>query len=196
MNNYGPLFALFLLITTGSTVFAQDSQPIGNDAQEMTSHSTFLPASEWQEKWDNSLAYSLETLETVKPEDLDFKPSADQMTLREQFHHMSMNVYFLTSRYLSAPEGFDVKEVKAAMKADASKEDIAATLSKAYAFGRFACEKMEAKDWDLPVPDFFAGPKTKRVILNLLQDHATHHRAQTLVYLRLLGHKPPRYRGW
>jgi uncharacterized damage-inducible protein DinB len=32
---------------------------------------------------------------------------------------------------------------------------------------------------------FFVGPKSKLQILNLMQDHHTHHRAQILVYLNL-----------
>jgi uncharacterized damage-inducible protein DinB len=44
--------------------------------------------------------------------------------------------------------------------------------------------------------DFFAGPKTKLQILNIIQDHVTHHRGQLIVYLNLKGIKPPEYVGW
>ena len=44
--------------------------------------------------------------------------------------------------------------------------------------------------------EFFAGPKSKLQILNLLQDHVTHHRGQLIVYLNLNDIKPPKYRGW
>ena len=44
--------------------------------------------------------------------------------------------------------------------------------------------------------DFLAGPKSKRQILTLMNDHMTHHRGQLLVYLRLREIAPPRYRGW
>ena len=37
--------------------------------------------------------------------------------------------------------------------------------------------------------DFFAGPKSKLQILNLLHDHVTHHRGQLVVYLNLNGIK-------
>jgi uncharacterized damage-inducible protein DinB len=36
----------------------------------------------------------------------------------------------------------------------------------------------------------------KLQIINLINDHQTHHRAQLLVYLRLKGVKPPEYVGW
>jgi uncharacterized damage-inducible protein DinB len=43
---------------------------------------------------------------------------------------------------------------------------------------------------------FFAGPKSKLQIMNLLQDHVTHHRGQLLVYLNLKDITPPGYSGW
>ena len=44
--------------------------------------------------------------------------------------------------------------------------------------------------------EFFAGPKSKLQILNLLQDHVTHHRGQLIVYLNLNEIKPPSFIGW
>ena len=44
--------------------------------------------------------------------------------------------------------------------------------------------------------EFFAGEKTKLQILNLLQDHVTHHRGQLIVYLNLNNIEPPTYVGW
>ena len=42
-----------------------------------------------------------------------------------------------------------------------------------------------------------AGNKLNKIqLLNLIQDHQTHHRAQLLVYARLNGIKPPPYKGW
>ena len=46
------------------------------------------------------------------------------------------------------------------------------------------------------VIDFFAGSKSKIQILNLLQDHVTHHRGQLIVYLNLMNIIPPKYVGW
>lgn len=55
----------------------------------------------------------------------------------------------------------------------------------------------KANETDLTTKvDFFARPKTKLQILNLMQDHVTHHRAQILVYLNLNEIKPPKYVGW
>ena len=50
---------------------------------------------------------------------------------------------------------------------------------------------------DLPSEvDFFAGKKSKLQMLNLMQDHVTHHIGQLIVYLNLNEIKPPKYSGW
>ena len=43
---------------------------------------------------------------------------------------------------------------------------------------------------------FFAGPKSKFQILNLLEDHVTHHRGQLIVYLNFKNSIPPSFIGW
>jgi len=44
--------------------------------------------------------------------------------------------------------------------------------------------------------EWFSGPISKRRIGLLIFDHATHHRAQAIMYLRMKGIEPPRYVGW
>ena len=65
-------------------------------------------------------------------------------------------------------------------------------------YNRAVVEIIEnTNDADLKITvDFFAGPKSKLQILNLLQDHLSHHRGQLIVYLNLNNIKPPSYIGW
>ncbi len=75
------------------------------------------------------------------------------------------------------------------------KEEIIASLEKAFdAVGETvaATSEEELKE----TVEFFAGPKSKLQILNLLLDHVTHHRGQIIVYLNLKEIEPPRYVGW
>ena len=151
---------------------------------------------EWVAKWAGSLEYSLETLDAITEDDLNYRPTPEQMSLREQFQHMATNVFSLTSRFLHHPEGFDLAGRRESMSTEADKAAVERTLREAYAFGEAACRAITDEQWAEPTEGFWAGEKTRRVVFYLLQDHATHHRAQTLVYLRLLGHQPPAYRGW
>lgn len=153
---------------------------------------------EWTEKWHNSRDYTLELLAEIPADSLDFAPTPDQMTFREQLQHISGNMIFLPQRFLDyKPADFDLEAAKAQMSNKAlSKEELAALISAAYAYAEAALTALDDERLEEKV-DFFTGDKkTRRQILWLLQDHATHHRGQVIVYARLLGVKPPRYRGW
>jgi len=167
-------------------------------AQDTTEGDDFPARAEWRAKWQNSLAYSQEALAAIPDSSLQFRPTAGQMSVQEQIQHISGNVYGLSRRFLAyEPKGFDEDALRAKLAAEKlNRQELVQLLNDAYAFGIEAVYSFEAKDWDKPVPNFFVGPRSRRTIVYLLQDHATHHRAQVLIYMRLLGLEPPRYRGW
>ncbi len=152
---------------------------------------------EWQEKWDNSLAYTLALLDEIPEEQLHFGPTADQMSIRGQLQHMAGNMFSLSRRYLEQPMPADeLANLADLLKRDSlAKNDLALLLQRAYAYASEAVAALDEQALSERV-DFFAGPKTRRQITWVLQDHATHHRAQIIVYARLLGIAPPRYLGW
>lgn len=160
--------------------------------------SIFPAKTEWLEKWENSKSYTLEALQLIPDSSLTFRPTEDQMSVQEQIQHISGNVFGLSRRFLDyEPDDFDEEALREKLSAETlSREDLTELLTNAYAFGAAAINNLPAKRWDEEVTNFFAGAKSRRVIVYLLQDHATHHRAQVLIYMRLLGLTPPRYRGW
>jgi uncharacterized damage-inducible protein DinB len=146
---------------------------------------------EFLTKWDNSKDYTLELLKSYPENKLDFKPTDSVMTFREQVVHMMMNTVWLSGTYL--------QEKKFASAFDRnkqySKEDLIRIMDDAFTFSRDIVKELKPEDLEQRV-DFFAGNFTKRQILNLMDDHVTHHRGELIVYLRLNGIKPPPYRGW
>ncbi|MEO1713702.1 MAG: DinB family protein, partial [Bacteroidota bacterium] len=46
------------------------------------------------------------------------------------------------------------------------------------------------------IVDVWYGNVSKASILSTMDTHLSHHRGQLVVYLRLLGHKPPSFIGW
>lgn len=174
-----------LLFTLGHSLTAQDK--------------TDFPAqAEWLEKWENSRAYTLEALTLVPDSSLNYRPTEGQMSIQEQIQHISGNMFGLSRRFLDyQPADFNEKALSEQLKAETlDREALLALLNSAYDFGAAAVKNLPAARWEEEVSNFFAGAKSRRVIVYLLQDHATHHRAQVLIYLRLLGLEPPRYRGW
>lgn len=145
---------------------------------------------EYLKKWQNSAQYTIELAESMPADKYDFKPSDDVRSFREQVVHTMNNMVWLSSSYLT-----DAKFAGDLKRKDLSKEEIIKLLRQATIFAENAVKNLEAKDLEVTV-DFFAGPMTKRQILALMSDHMTHHRGQIIVYARMNGIKPPRYRGW
>lgn len=167
-------------------------------AQDTTTGDDFPARAEWRAKWQNSLAYTQEALAAIPDSSLSYRPTDGQMSVQEQIQHLSGNVYGLSRRFLSyEPAGFNEDDLRKKLSAETlNRQELVKLLNDAFAFGIDAVYSFEAEDWDKMVPNFFVGPRSRRTIIYLLQDHATHHRAQVLMYMRMLGLDPPRYRGW
>lgn len=167
-------------------------------AQDTTQGDDFPARTEWRAKWQNSLAYTLEALAAIPDSSLNYRPTEGQMSVQEQIQHLSGNVYGLSRRFLDYdPAGFDEDALRKKLAAEImSRQELVKLVNDAFAFGIEAVYSFEAEEWETMVPNFFVGPRSRRTIIYLLQDHATHHRAQVLVYIRMLGLEPPQYRGW
>ncbi|MGB5942260.1 MAG: DinB family protein [Leeuwenhoekiella sp.] len=141
--------------------------------------------SAWLEKWEHSKDYLIAFAEAMPEEFYDYKPTEGQMTFEEQLLHIDGNITWLGTSYFNlidepVPELNTKKDIIKKLKADFDK------VSKAIS---------QIEDFSEDVR-FFAGAKSKLQILNLLQDHVTHHRGQLVVYFNLKGIKPPKYVGW
>ncbi|MCQ0111497.1 DinB family protein [Zhouia amylolytica] len=162
------LFIFFLVATPGKA----QSEPI----------SAFL------EKWENSKNYLLEIAEAMPENAYAYKPTEREMTFAKQLKHIQDNMAWLSNAYFHA-------EKREVPNHNTDKKATIESLQTAFDLVAKAVKNTPAKELEETV-EFFAGPKTKLQILNLLQDHVTHHRGQLIVYLNLNNIKPPRYVGW
>ncbi|WP_046758682.1 DinB family protein [Kordia jejudonensis] len=147
------------------------------------------PMTAFLEKWENSKNYLVEMAEAMPEEKYDYKPTERQKTFKEQLLHIKGNMDWLSTTYFAK----DKKDV--AKQTYTTKAEVIAAIKEAFDNSRDIIKQASAEELK-EVVDFFAGPKTKLQILNLLQDHVTHHRGQLIVYLNLNDVKPPKYRGW
>jgi uncharacterized damage-inducible protein DinB len=142
------------------------------------------------EKWNNSKIYFLEVA-TIMPEDLyNYKPTEREMSFGQQLTHIKENMDWLSTVYFTKDE-YKKKEDSEQY----SKEEIIGLLKKSFDAVYQIIKMSDSELLDSKVA-FFAGPKTKLQILNLMQDHVTHHRGQLIVYLNLNDIQPPKYTGW
>ena len=135
--------------------------------------------------------YTLKVAQLMPADKYSYKPVPTEMSFAEQLLHLAENLDWLSTSYLGNAKPILTKEDKALKK----KEDILSLLEKTYDSSLNILEHFDAAHLADTV-SFFAGPKTKLQIINLVNDHQTHHRAQMIVYLRLNGIKPPDYVGW
>ncbi|MFI2741807.1 DinB family protein [Zhouia sp. PK063] len=151
-------------------------------------HAQDTPISAWQEKWENSKNYLIKIAEAMPEENYGFKPTKREMTFADQLLHIANNINWLSHDYFGGEKIEKFEYIS-------SKKEIINILNLAFANAKKAVANTSESDLKTKVT-FFAGPKTKLQILNLLQDHVTHHRGQLIVYLNLNEVKPPQYSGW
>ncbi|HEX8040599.1 MAG TPA: DinB family protein [Chryseosolibacter sp.] len=172
------LLALIFLVTLFSQGVAQSADKL------------FLAAA--VKKLRDSKEYTLKVARLMPAADYGFQPPVpEEMSFAGQLLHLSQNTGWLTSSYLKG----EANPVSKSEMRLTQKDSVIAVLTRVYDYALDALERFPADDLKSEV-SFFAGPMNKLQIINLLNDHQTHHRAQLLVYLRLKGIKPPDYVGW
>jgi len=140
-------------------------------------------------KWENSKNYLLEIAEAMPEANYNFKPTERQMSFKEQLLHIRQNMVWLSETY------FMENDEKSKKIEPNTKEEILNHLTASFNRVSEIIKTIYNEDLSVEV-EFFAGPKSKLQILNLLQDHVTHHRGQLIVYLNLNNIQPPKYSGW
>ncbi|MCH4822551.1 DinB family protein [Gramella lutea] len=165
-------FLLILLFSSFNT-FSQDSDYIN----------AFL------KKWDNSRDYLLEIAKAMPEEKYSYKPTERQMSFSQQLAHINRNMTWIHSDY------FLEKKISEKRSFPESKEEIIARLTESFDKISESVSSLDEKDLKVKA-DFFSGEMSKMQLLNLMQDHVSHHRGQLIVYLNLNSIEPPAYRGW
>ena len=142
------------------------------------------------QKWENSKDYLVAVAQAMPEDQYDYKPSSREMSFREQLFHIQDNMNSLSTTHFSGQKYVKKEAVKGLSKAQIIQE-----IKTSFDTAKTFVQKTKDEELSQKVA-FFAGPKSKLQILNLMQDHVTHHRAQILVYLNLNQIQPPRYIGW
>ena len=155
----------------------------------LQSQDVVIPA--FLEKWENSKSYLVAVAEAMPPEKYDYKPTERQKGFQDQLLHIKSNMDWLGSTYF----GGQITDKNSGNTSKLSKEETIKLLVDSFDRVSTLLKNIPSDVLSEKV-DFFAGEKTKLQILNLLQDHVTHHRGQLIVYLNLNKIEPPKYVGW
>ncbi len=142
------------------------------------------------EKWENSKNYLIGIAQAIPEEDYIFKPTQRQMSFQEQLMLIKGNMDWLSATYFTETESNREESL-----IPETKEETIKLVGAAFDATSEIIKNTSEETLSETV-DFFVGPKSKLQILNLLQDHVTHHRGQLIVYLNLKNIEPPKFVGW
>lgn len=143
-------------------------------------------------KWENSRDYLIAVAEAMPEDKYNYKPTERQMTFGNQLLHIRGNMLWLGNTYFT-DTNFDRNSltVNPPQGKEAILKALTESFDKVYTFIKEHPEENLSE-----TITFSAGPKSRYQILNLLQDHVTHHRGQLIVYLNLNDIDPPQFIGW
>ena len=138
--------------------------------------------------WTIAKTYTLAVAEQMPADQYTFKPTPAQMSFGEQMLHIaSANVYFF--KKMTGATG----PAAPAKSAAADKAAVIRALNESFDFA--AAQLAALKDAQLlDIVETGEGKMTRDEGVLLAFDHTAHHRAQTLIYLRLKGIVPTEYR--
>ena len=144
---------------------------------------------EFLAKWDNGKQFTLNVLEKMPDNLLDYRPHESAMSFKEQITHVAGSVAGLSKGFmLGADPGFDLEGKPQ------SKKEIKKFIVQCYDYGKATVSKLTEDQLSEKI-DTFAGNVTRRQMLGLIDDHATHHRGAAVSYIRANGIAPPDFSG-
>lgn len=145
---------------------------------------------EFSARWEVSETYNREVYMAMPEEYLDYKPVPDVMSFGKQFSHLSMGISGYAS-IIRGDDGLDEPGLidrniifKYMENCSAEFSSMLDDLDEERLYSKEHKYKDEEMWKDFSIAD----------ILLLAYHHTTHHRGQAIVYLRLKGIEPPKYR--
>lgn len=145
---------------------------------------------EFSGRWEVSELYNREVFTAMPDEFLDYKPVPEVMSFGKQFSHLAMGISGYAA-IIQGEEGLEEPGIidrnilfKYMENCSAEFRSMLGDLNEYLLYSKDHKYKDEEMWKDLSIAD----------ILLLAYHHTAHHRGQAIVYLRLKGIEPPKYR--
>lgn len=139
--------------------------------------------------WERAKAYTKEYLDAATEEAINSKPTAEMRTFGQQMLHLAEANYGLCAAATgkTSPVAWGALEKSEQHK---TKATVTKAVMDSYDFMIAAIKEMDEQKMAETVK-VFNFDMTRAVAVNKTFEHQTHHRGQTVVYLRLKGITPP-----
>ncbi|PSL03306.1 DinB family protein [Cecembia rubra] len=144
---------------------------------------------EFSAKWENGKQFTLEVVDKMPDDLLDFKPHESAMSFREQIIHLASASAGISQNFLNgAQPTFDLGAKPV------SKAELKSFVTACYDYTRSTVAALSAQQLAETI-DIFGMRGTRRQVVALIDDHVTHHRGAAISYMRSHGIEPPRFRA-
>lgn len=142
--------------------------------------------------WERAKVYTKEYLDAMPEKYINFKPARNTRTFAEQMLHMSQGTIELIATGTGAKPIYEGKVLEKANEYK-NKAALIKVVMESYDYAIESIKNMDVSKLDNLVKR--GEYETNQYgWLNKAFEHQTHHRAQTTIYLRLKGIKPPNER--
>lgn len=146
---------------------------------------------EYPEVWKRSVVYTVAVVQAMPEVLYEYEAYPGGMSFREQQLHLVDNISFLSELITEETKQFYNKEDIYSLK----KAQVIEILKNAFKHVAILIENTEPGELSQKIM-IKKEEVSKQNIFYLIRNHVTHHRAQSVVYLRLKGLEVPEYVGW
>ena len=140
-------------------------------------------------------ACTVECAEAMPEQHYGFRPVAEERTFGQQMVHIAESVRSLFEVFVQDKTQPTLLFSEAGKELVKSKADVATLLRESFTYVHRGAADLTDVDLDLRVQFLENRPFSKGRVVRFLLDHATYHRGESAVYMRLNGIRPPRYRA-
>jgi uncharacterized damage-inducible protein DinB len=140
-------------------------------------------------EWERAKVYTKEYLDVMPESGYALKPTPEMRSFAQQMLHLSDANYGLVAVALGEKSPVGRGELE--KSSDQSKETVTKKVMESYDFAISNIKKMTPAQLNEKIKLFDKFELSKKTAVAKAFEHQTHHRGQTVVYLRLAGVKPP-----
>lgn len=158
----------------------------------------FVPLFTYLPDFSNMLAlsrdYTVECAQAMPEGKYVYRPVPDVRTFGQHMVHIAESTRGLYEMFIEGKTG-GLPLTEAGQEVVRSRADVVTQLRQSFQYVETAVNKLT--EYELGQRVSFLGDRqlARWRVLDFILDHVTHHRAQTIVYLRINGVQPPSYRA-
>jgi uncharacterized damage-inducible protein DinB len=154
--------------------------------------SSFRPAdtvSQMTADWQRAKAFTQEYLEVMPAEGIDYKPTPEIRSFREQMLHLANGNFSFTAAASGKANPYQGKNLEK-MDDFSTKESLTKIVLESYDFAIASLKGLSDADIEASIK-LFGRDMSRGVAFAKGFEHQTHHRGQATIYIRMKGVKPP-----